>query len=77
MRLLRHPELVAEAEEITSTLLVAENDQELAGEITAKPRAPRPGGPVSVDPGRAPVLEVLQPYIDDLSWRKERGAPAG
>jgi len=28
--LLRHPERVAEAEEITSTLLVVENDQELA-----------------------------------------------
>jgi hypothetical protein len=29
---------------------------------------------VSVDGGRARVLEVLQPYIDDLTWRKERGA---
>ena len=72
--LLRHPELVAEAEEITSTLLVVEDDQELAGEITARLRALRPSGPVSVDAGRGRVLHVLQPYIDDLSWRKERGA---
>jgi hypothetical protein len=50
--LLRHPELVAEAEEITSTLLVVENDQELADEITARLRALRPSGPVSVDAGR-------------------------
>ena len=72
--LLRHPELVAEAEEITSTLLVVEDDQELAGEITARLRALRPSGPVPVDAGRGRVLHVLQPYIDDLSWRKERGA---
>jgi hypothetical protein len=72
--LLRHPELVAEAEEITSTLLVVEDDQELAGEITARLRALRPSGPVSVGAGRGRVLQVLQPYIDDLSWRKERGA---
>ena len=72
--LLRHPELAAEAEEITSTLLVVDNDQELADEITAKLRALRPTGPVSVDAGRARVLEVVQPYIDDLTWRKERGA---
>jgi len=39
--LLRHPELVAEAEEITSTLLVVEKD--LGAEITAKLRALRPG----------------------------------
>jgi hypothetical protein len=37
--LLRHPELAAEAEEITSTLLVVESDQELADEITARLRA--------------------------------------
>jgi hypothetical protein len=36
--LLRHPELVAEAEEITSTLLVVENGQELANEVAAKLR---------------------------------------
>ena len=72
--LLRHPELVAEAEEITTTLLVVEDDQELAGEITARLRALRPSGPVSVDAGRGRVLHVLQPYIDDLSWRNERGA---
>lgn len=72
--LLRHPELAAEAEEITSTLLVAESDQDLAEEITARLRALRPGGPVSVDAGQARILEVLQPYIDDLTWRKERGA---
>ena len=72
--LLRHPELAAEAEEITSTLLVAESHQDLAEEITARLRALRPGGPVSVDAGRARILEVLQPYIDDLTWRKERGA---
>jgi len=72
--LLRHPELVAEAEEITSTLLVVENDQELADEITARLRALRPSGPVSVDSGRRQVLDLLQPYIDDLIWRKERGA---
>jgi hypothetical protein len=72
--LLRHPELAAKAEEITSTLLVVENDHDLAEEITARLRALRPGGPVSVDAGRARILEVLQPYIDDLTWRKERGA---
>jgi hypothetical protein len=72
--LLRHPELAAEAEEITSALLVVDNDQQLADEITARLRALRPNGPVSVDTGRARVLDVLQPYIDDLTWRKERGA---
>ena len=72
--LLRHPELVAEAEEITSTLLVVEDDQELADEITAKLRAQRPSGLVSADTGQGRVLDVLQPYIDDLSRRKERGA---
>jgi hypothetical protein len=59
--LLRHPELVAEAEEITSALLVVENDQELADDITARLRALRPNGPVSVDAGRGRVLDVLQP----------------
>jgi hypothetical protein len=39
--LLRHPELAAEAEEITSTLLVVENEQEFGDEITAKLRALR------------------------------------
>ncbi|HUZ35511.1 MAG TPA: hypothetical protein VMV17_04205, partial [Streptosporangiaceae bacterium] len=72
--LLRHPELAAEAEEITSTLLVVENEQELGDEITAKLRALRANGPVSVDTGRGRVLDVLQPYIDDLTRRKERGA---
>ena len=72
--LLRHPELAAEAEEITSALLVVADDQELTGEITARLRALRLRGPVSVDAGRGRVLEVLQPYIDDLTWRKERGA---
>ncbi len=72
--LLRHPELAAEAEEIASTLLVVENEQELGEEITAKLRALRASGPVSVDAGRGRVLDVLQPYIDDLTRRKERGA---
>ena len=54
--LLRHPELVAEAEEITSTLLVVEDDQKLADEITARLRALRPSGPVSVDAGEGRVL---------------------
>jgi hypothetical protein len=72
--LLRHPELAAEAEEITSSLLIVENDQDLADEITAGLRALRPSVRVSVDAGRARVMEVLQPYIDDLTWRKERGA---
>ena len=72
--LLRHPELAAEAEEITSSLLIMENDQDLADEITAGLRALRPSVRVSVDAGRARVMEVLQPYIDDLTWRKERGA---
>jgi hypothetical protein len=71
--LLRHPELAAEAEEITFTLLVVENEQELGDEITAKLRALRANGPVSVDAGRGRVLDVLQPYIDDLTRRKERG----
>ena len=72
--LLRHPELAAEAEEITSSLLIMENDQDLADEITAGLRALRPSVRVSVDAGRARVMEVLQPYIDDLTRRKERGA---
>ena len=72
--LLRHPELDAEAEEITSTLLVVENEQELGDEITAKLRALRANGPVSIDAGRGRVLDVLQPYIDDLARRKDRGA---
>ncbi len=72
--LLRHPELAAEAEEITSTLLVVENEQEFGDEITAKLRALHANGPVSVDAGRGRVLDVLQPYIDDLTRRKERGA---
>ena len=46
--LLRHPELIAEAREITSTLLVVDDDQELADEITARLRALRPSDPVSV-----------------------------
>jgi hypothetical protein len=29
---------------------------------------------VSVDAGRARALDVLQPYIDDLTWRKQSGA---
>jgi hypothetical protein len=57
--LLRHPELAAEAEEITSTLLAAESEQELGDEITAKPRALRANRPVSVDAGRGRVLDVL------------------
>ena len=72
--LLRHPELVAEAEDIASTLVVVEDDQDLADEITARLRALHPSGPVSVDAGRARVLDVLQPYLDDLSLRKERSA---
>lgn len=71
--LLRHPELAAEAEEITSALLVVD-DQELIGEVTARPRALRLRGPEPVEAGRGRVLEVLRPYIDDLTWRKERGA---
>jgi len=72
--LLRHPELIAEAREITSTLLVVDDDQELADEITARLRALRPSDPVSVDAGQRRVLGVLQPYIDDFTRRKERGA---
>ena len=71
--LLRHPELAAEAEEITSALLVVDG-RELTGEITSRLPALRRRGPVSADAGRGLVLEVLQPYIDDLTWRKERGA---
>ncbi len=70
----RHPELAAEAEEITSTLLVVENEQELSDEVTARLRALRANGPVSADAGRGRVLEGLQTYIDDLTRRKERGA---
>jgi len=71
--LLRHPELAAEAEEIMSTLLVVENEQELGDEITAKLRALRANGPVSVDAGRGRVLDVVQHYIDDLTLRGQRG----
>lgn len=69
----RHPELAREAEEISSALLVVD-DQELTSEITARLRALSLRGPVSVEAGRGRVLEVLQPYIDDLTRRKERGA---
>lgn len=62
----RHPELAAEAEDISSALLIVD-DQELIDEVTARMRALRPGGPVSVDAGRERFLEALQPYIDDLS----------
>jgi hypothetical protein len=72
--LLRHPELAAEAEEITSTLLVVGNEQELGDEITAKLRGLGANGPVSVDAGRGRVLDALQPYVDDLTRRRERGA---
>ena len=51
-----------------------ENEQELGEEITAKLRALCANGPVSVDGARGRVLDVLQPYIDDLTRRKERGA---
>ena len=60
--LLRHPELAAEAEEITSTLLVVENDQELADEITARLRALRPQRAgvrrcgAGTGPGRPPAV---------------------
>jgi len=37
-------------------------------------RALRANGPVSVDAGRGRVLAVLQPYIDDVTLRKQRGA---
>jgi hypothetical protein len=47
--LLRHPELAAEAEEITSALLVVEREQELSDEITAKLRALRADTPWSAD----------------------------
>jgi hypothetical protein len=72
--LFRHPELAAEAEQITCTLLLVENDQELADEITATLRALRSSGPVSVDAGQGRALGVLQPYIDDLIRRAEHGA---
>jgi hypothetical protein len=71
--LLRHPELAAEAEERASALFVVD-DRELTGEIMTRLRTLCPRGPVSVDAGRGRVLEVLQPYIDHLTWRKERGA---
>ena len=73
--LLRHPELVAEAEEITSTLLVVEDDLELADEITARLRELRASGPVSIDTGRGRVLDVLQPYIGDLTRRNGSRSP--
>jgi hypothetical protein len=71
--LLRHPELAAEAEEITSELLVVD-DRELTDEITTRLRTLRSPGPVSADAARERVLEALQPYIDNLTWRLERGA---
>jgi hypothetical protein len=64
--LLRHSELVAEAEQITSTLLVVENDQELADKITATLRALRPSGPVSVAGGRAPLVGVVRGELDPV-----------
>jgi hypothetical protein len=42
----RQPELAAEAGEITFTLLVVENELELADEITAKLRALHANAPV-------------------------------
>lgn len=73
--LLRHPELVAKAREITSTLLLVDDDQELADEVTARLRALR-SGQVSVDAGQRRVLGVLQPYIDDLT-RRRNAVPGG
>jgi hypothetical protein len=67
--LLRHPELVAEAEQITSTLLVVENDQELADKITTTLRALRalrPSGPVSVAGGRAPRVGVIRGELNPV-----------
>ena len=72
--LLRHPELIAEAEEITSTLLVVEDDQELAGRDHGQAAGAAPQRAGVGRCGTGCVLHVLQPYIDDLSWRKERGA---
>jgi hypothetical protein len=46
---------------------VVDDDQELADEITGGLRALRPSGPVSIDAGRKQVLDVLQPYIDNLA----------
>lgn len=71
--LLRHPELAAEAEEITSELLVVDG-QELSDEITSRLRTLPMPDPVCADAGRKRALEALQPYIDDLIWRTERGA---
>jgi hypothetical protein len=57
--LLRHPELAAEAAEITSRLLVVEDQRELGDEITPSLRALRANGPVSVDAGSGRVLDVF------------------
>ena len=57
-------------------LLVVEDDRELAGEITAELRTLRAIGPASVDTGLGRVLDVLQPYIDDLTREPEAGSPA-
>jgi hypothetical protein len=51
--LLRHPELAAEAEEITSALLVVD-DRELTGEITSRLRT-SPGGRNAAPGGRPPA----------------------
>ncbi len=55
-------------------MLVVEDEQELGDEITARLRALRASGTVSLDAGRGRVLDVLQPYFDDLTRRQERGA---
>ena len=71
--LLRHRELVAEAEETTSALLVVETIRSSRRDHGQAAGAARER-PVSVDTGWRRVLDVLQPYIDDLTRRKERGA---
>lgn len=69
----RHPELAAEADEITAELFVVD-DWKVSAEVTARLRALRASGPVSVDAGQRQALAVLQPYLDDLTRRREIGA---
>lgn len=69
----RHPELAAEADEITAELLIVD-DWQLSAEVTARLRALRVSGPVSVDAGQRQALAVLQPYLDDLTRREQLGA---
>jgi len=67
-----HPELIPEAENITSGLLIVEDER--TDEVTERLRALRADGPLSVEAAREGVAEVVRRYIADFTWRAGRGA---